>query len=191
MHVIKIKMITYAEIYEILRKEKYNENLQPLPKNFMSEIKSYFSEKKAVSNRESDMFSDEIKKSKKQLENAIEIIKELTRRREEKVLRLAVIAAKIGISKKDIENMLDTEKDLFTIVAEKIENAEKKLHLVIQGIHEETFQNDLVKFNQDIPEVLGQDSKVLGPFKKGDIANLPKDIATIFIDSKQATLIEN
>ena len=37
-------MLTYNDIYEILRKEKYSEPLQPLPKSFISEFSQYINE---------------------------------------------------------------------------------------------------------------------------------------------------
>lgn len=183
-------MITYSEIYDILRKEKFNDVLQLLPKGFMKDIEIYFSEKKALSERESDIFSDEIKKSKKQTDNAIDMIKELVRRREEKVLKLALISAKIGVNKKDIESMLEHEKELFTLVAEKVENADKEIFSMIHGVQKEKLSNYLIKFNDDTPEFLGNNAETFGPFKKGDIANLPKEISSILVDSKQAIAIE-
>jgi len=42
-------MLTFSDIYEAMRKEKYSENLQMLPKNFMIEASEYFEEKKKIS----------------------------------------------------------------------------------------------------------------------------------------------
>lgn len=38
-----------------------------------------------------------------------------------------------------------------------------------------------VRFLKDVPAILGPDMKTYGPFKKGDIAALPKENASIFI----------
>ena len=94
-------MITYNDIYESLRKEKYSENLQPLGKKFISEVADYLQEKKELADKKEDMFSEAIIKTKKQLENAISIFKELMMRRKKKLLNLAFIARETGISKKD------------------------------------------------------------------------------------------
>ena len=62
-------MITYQEIYDILRKEKYNEALQQLPKKFLGEIASYLAEKKDIVNREqknTELFSDTLRMTRKQ-----------------------------------------------------------------------------------------------------------------------------
>ena len=63
-------MITYAELYEFLRKEKYAEQLQPLPKNFFNEVAEYFRDKKKITEKNDDFFNEVISKTKKQLEKS-------------------------------------------------------------------------------------------------------------------------
>src|SRR3989344_5310323 len=103
----------YNDIYEILRKEKYSEALQNLPKDFINEFKSFIQEKKETTLASEDLFSDSVIKSKKQLENAISIFKEITLRRKKKILELAFIATETGIMKRDFENMLQVEREVF------------------------------------------------------------------------------
>src|SRR3989344_9332631 len=126
-------MLTYNDIYEALRKEKYSEQLQPLPKNFVNEVSSYLSEKKQVAEKKEDMFSDAIIKSKKQFENAISIFKEIILRRKKKLLNLAFIAKETGISKRDFENMLDFEKEMFDIIVKSLEESENKVSELMNG----------------------------------------------------------
>ena len=45
-------MITYNDIYEASRKERYSEQLQSLPKNFVEEIAEYLKEKKETASKE-------------------------------------------------------------------------------------------------------------------------------------------
>ena len=59
-------MITYNDLYEILRKEKYSETLQPLQQNFIQEFSEYINDKTA-SQKPNDPFSQDAK-SKKQLD---------------------------------------------------------------------------------------------------------------------------
>ena len=79
-------MITYNDIFEALRKEKYSEKLQPLSKKFVFEVANYIREKQRIVSQESDLFSDEIIKTKKQLENAKAIFDELVLLRKKKLL---------------------------------------------------------------------------------------------------------
>ena len=102
-------MITYNYLYEILRKEKYSEVLQVLPKNILEDISEFLHDKKGESLKEGDMFEDSIIKSKKQLENSIALLKELILRRKKKLLNLVFVATETGIMKKDYENMMSFE----------------------------------------------------------------------------------
>ena len=106
-------MLNYNDLYEILRKEKYGETLQSLPKNFVAEFSDYLNERKGDSSQESDLFLDNIAKSKKQLENSIALFKGLILRRKKKLLNLVFVAAETGIMKKDYESMFDFEKKIF------------------------------------------------------------------------------
>lgn len=184
-------MITYNDIYEVLRKEKYTEQLQPIPKNFISEFASYLKEKRKIAMKEDDsLFSDAITKSKKQFENVIIIFKELLLRRKKKILNLSFIAAETGISKKDFENMLSFEKILFDNIMSAIESADKEVSSIINGKQEDIIKNSLVIFKEETEEFLDINGKRLGPYKKGDIANLPKEIAKILFESKKVSYLE-
>ena len=81
-------MLSYNDLYEILRKEKFNEALQPLPSDFIDQLSSYMNDKKEQSSVDDSMFQDSVIKSKKQYENSIAIFKELILRRKRKILNL-------------------------------------------------------------------------------------------------------
>ncbi len=183
-------MITYNEIYEAARKERYSENLQKLSKNFIEEVAVYIKEKKETAMKD-DSFSDSSVKNKKQLENAITLFKELMRRRREKLLRLVLIAAETGISKQDFENMLVVEKELFEHMMKFIETSDKKIAELLNGKIEEVGQNELISFEEDVGEFLDLSGNKIGPFSKGQVANMPRDIAMIFIGDGKASSMEN
>src|SRR4030043_1147421 len=124
-------MITYNDIYEAARKERYSDQLQQLPKNFVSEVADYLKEKKEISSKQDDVFSDVIIKVKKQLENATTLFKELIIRRRKKILNLVLIATETGISKQDFENMLAIEKELFEELMSCMDASEKKLNELV------------------------------------------------------------
>lgn len=182
-------MITYNDIYEAARKERYSEQLQPLPKNFVQEVSSYLKDKKEIALRESDSFSDVIIKTKKQLENAITLFKELMIRRRKKILSLVLIASETGISKQDFENMLVFEKELFERLAECVDSSDKELDKALNG-EEAKKENEFIMFKENLGEFIGLDSEKIGPFKQGEMANVPKEIAKILIDDGKAEIVE-
>lgn len=183
-------MITYNDLYEYLRKERYSEQLQILPRNFLQEVASYLNEKKAVV-KDEDLFSEAAIKTKKQLENAVGLFRELMIRRRKKILALAFVAAETGISKRDFENMLDFEKELFDKIVKGMEQAEKDMAHFLNGAKKEQQErNKMVLFKQDTEEFMGMNGEMMGPFKKGDIANLPPEIANILISGEKAEVVE-
>jgi hypothetical protein len=185
-------MITYNDIYEAARKERYSEQLQQIPKNFVSEVAKYIKDKKEIAAKDSEDFSDVIIKTKKQLENAITLFKELIIRRRKKILNLVLIATETGISKQDFENMLAIEKELFEGLMSCMDASEKKLNEALNGSGkgELTKNNDLIVFLDDVEEFLGMDGEKMGPYQKGDIANLPKEIVKILSDSGKVEIID-
>lgn len=183
-------MITYNDLYEAVRKEKYSENLQSLPKNFLKDVSEYFEDKKKASEKDEDMFSDVAIKNKKKLENAIANFRELLRMRKKKILNLAFVASEVGISKKDFENLLGFEKDLFEEVVKSLERAEKNRNSDMEGKKEEE-KFKLVRFLVDVPEFLNFEGDEVGPFEKGEIANLEKDIINILMQDDKVEVLES
>jgi len=184
-------MITYNDLYEALRKERYSEQLQNLPRDFISQVGEYLSDKKKMSEKEDDMFSDAIIKTKKQLENAISIFKELLLRRKKKLLNLAFIATETGISKRDYENMLDFEKKLFDKIMGAMDDSEKDLNQIMSSNgEEEVRKNKLVIFKDEMSEFMGPTGDKIGPFSKGETANLPSEVVAILKDSDKVDLVD-
>jgi len=186
-------MITYNELYDALRKERYSEQLQPIPKNFIKDVAAYLKDKKEIADKKDDDFSDTILKTKKQFENSIAIFKELILRRKKKILELAFVAAETGISKRDFENMLLVEKEAFEGIMKSLEKADKKITELLKGMDEEQevkHKNKMIVFIDDTEEFLDLDGNRLGPFKKGDVANIAEEIANILIVDKKAEAID-
>jgi DNA replication factor GINS len=185
------KMITYNDIYEAARKERYSEQLQPIPKNFIKEISDYLREKKEAAMKGNGDFSDGAVKMKKQLENAVTLFRELVIRRRKKILGLVLIASETGISKQDFENMLQIEKELFEEIMKFVEGSDKKLNELINGgIEEKSVENSLILFIDNVESFVGMNSEKMGPYDKGQIANIPKEIAKILVQSNKAEFIE-
>ena len=184
-------MITYNDLYEAARKERYSQQLQKLPSNFIKLVADYLKEKKEITTKEEDIFSDVIIKTKKQLENAKTLFKELILRRRRKILNLVLIAAEVGISKQDFANMFSFEKDLFEEIIKNIEISDKKINEILNGNLKESEQkNTLVLFLENIEEFLDFQGNKIGPFEKGQIVNLEKEIVKILEEDGKAQIIE-
>lgn len=185
-------MITYNDLYDALRKERYSEQLQPLMKDFIREVASYIKDREEIADKERGLFSEDAQKNKKQLENAVALFKELMLRRKKKLLELAFVSAETGISKRDFENMLHNEKDTFEKIMKALNEGDKQIAKIISGADEtpEGQKNKLIIFKQDSQEFLDLSGNKIGPFKKGDIVNLSQEIANILIVDNKADPVE-
>jgi len=68
-------MLTYHDLYEIVRKEKYSELLQKLPDSFLLDIGEYLKDRREQSMQEEGLFAESGAKNKKQLENSISLFR--------------------------------------------------------------------------------------------------------------------
>jgi DNA replication initiation complex subunit (GINS family) len=186
-------MLGYNELYEILRKEKYSEALQQLPKKFIENYKEYLNEKGETTQPTAQLFSDSIAKSRKELENAISIFRELMLKRKRKILNLVFIATETGIMKRDYENMLPLEKDTFDRMVQTFAEGDKRLNKLLTAKKDEIVQKNkkiLVIFKHDIEQFLDHEGNTIGPFKSGELANLDAGIGEILTSNGKATLID-
>ena len=183
-------MIGYDELYELLRKEKYGDALQQLPKNFVLDFSDYLNEIKSVKDSDSDMFNSGELKVKKQLENVISIFRELMLRRKKKILNLVFVATETGIMKKDFENMLEHEREVFERMIKSFEEGDKKLGKMLNGRKEQEEKFRLVLFNQEVEQFVNHKGEAIGPYAAGELVNLEADIGKILVDSGKAAFVD-
>ncbi|MEK6894571.1 MAG: hypothetical protein AABX10_03850 [Nanoarchaeota archaeon] len=181
-------MMKYEDLYEILRREKTNEGLQKLPNDFMRDFSEFIhNNKKAITNS-GDFFADEIIRDKKQYENSMVIFKELMLRRKRKLLNLVFVANETIIMKKDFENMLSFEKDLFDILIRSVEQTDKLISMLLLNGHVE---KDIINLliTEDVESFVSMNGDFVGPFVKGQNTSLDKKIADILIGNSKAVKV--
>lgn len=183
-------MIGYDEIYEILRKEKYSEILQELPKNFVEDFVHYVNETKENSSGK-EMFEWGAGVNK-EIENAFTMFKELMLRRKKKILNLVFVAAETGIMKRDYEYMLGFEREIFDKLVKVVEEGDKELSRMLHGKKEEKegSKNKLIMFNQDVEEFVDMDGNVIGPFGAGELVNINSSVAEILVEGGKAGFVD-
>lgn len=147
-----------------------------------------------MASKEDDDFSDVIVKTKKQLENATTLFRELIRRRKKKILDLVSIAAETGISKQDFENMFIFEKILFEDLMKCVDASDKQLDEelnekkdTLKGTSEN--KESLIMFKENVSEFVGLEGKKMGPFEKGQVAKLFKEISKILVEDGKADFV--
>jgi DNA replication initiation complex subunit (GINS family) len=178
-------MITFNDIYEALRKEKYSDKLQLLPPKFLQDVSVYFREKQEFLAKEDDMFSEMVIKNKKKFENALSSFKDLLRVRKRKILNLSFVTSEVGVSKKDFENLLGFEKELYETIVKAMQRSEEDRVMEMKGEANAEFLHKLVRFLEDVPEFLDSEGEAVGPFQKGEVANLDVEIVDILEKDKR------
>lgn len=190
-------IITYETLFEILQKEKLRMELQKLDINFHENFIKYLEEKTSILNSQkskNSIFSQEIQKTERQLENIKRIMKELYERRERKVIEAALFYSRNPKKNLDLEQaMLSEEKDLFNRLTNNLKDSrEKVLTRLLEGKkkEDEKTKNVLIKFISPVPKFVGADNFVYGPFEKEDISVLPEQISNLLVNKKRAEKLD-
>ena len=133
------------------------------------------------------------------------MIKDLYDTRERKITNLALVKAKIENSVVDTSAMTKEEIEFFNALVElftnnrkniikRIFNLQKPISIAIKTKDHEYEKDDeeyiTVRILSSLPSFVGNDMNVYGPFKKEDIATLPKDIALALINKNRAERID-
>lgn len=195
-------IITYETIYEILRKEKYNPEIQKLSKTFFQDIINYLKEKESLlkSQQKKGTFPRETEKNKKQIENIKKILKELYERRENKIIQLALLSSRSD-KKDDLSNLLSEEKQLFNefkniFIQYKSNILDKVLTQKLPELKpkdikiEKPNSTKLVRFTHTVPKFIGDDLYTYGPFESENLASLPAKVADVLVKRKRAEEIK-
>lgn len=153
-------MITFEIIRKIQRDEQLTPKLTKLPENFYQNVKIYLDQKRKITDRKIVL----------EVKNIERLVEDIFNRRERKIINSAIIAARTNIPP---ENLTNEEKDFFEKIVSLIKSRRGDILENLFKTKEETV--GLVVFKESVPEFVGSDEKVYGPFQKGDIAKLPEE----------------
>lgn len=199
----KEAVITYETLYEVLRLEKYRGELQKLDESFFEKLTKYLEEKKSIllssETKDSVFASQAIEKTRKQIENIQKMIKELYEKRESKIVQMALFASRMDSKVTEVSALLKDEREMYDNIVEQLNcfragilynlmNAKKPKIVKPKSIKIEEMPQDgnkLVRFVQAVPQFMGEDMKVYGPFEAEDIANLPAAISEVLIKNNK------
>lgn len=178
----------YNELYELWRKEKeYEKKIQWIPRDFYAKIASYI-KKTREENRMLDKKTTKAKLMDIEFRNVKNMASELFELRCRKLW----------------ENVFSRETVTLNVLTEEEKKLYGKFLLLIEAYC--AFSNDILRgrlsviakvvkppmvvlrFVQEIPELVGSDLKTYGPFVPEDIATLPPENARVLI--KQGIAVE-
>ncbi len=199
-------IITYETLYELLRQEKFKTELQKLDHDFYKNVVNYLNEKESIiksqSVKDNIFASTEVEKTKTQLKNVKNILKEIYDKRESKILKSAQFNSRTQ-TLPDTSAMLPEEEALYHQLTNTLSGSRKNILFNILQKNLPTFeqQKPLKRENktdsiqirtlQPIEEFVGPDLEVYGPFEANQELDLPPEIANNLIQNKQAEKNEN
>lgn len=179
--------ITFETLREIQRNERRNGQLYELDNRFYKRVEEYLGRKGTT---------DE------ELRNARYTLRDIIDRREKKILNQALCAARTNTIM-DKKSMTKDEEDMFEELVDilrkyrvdgddskKTKKEEKKENEEPEPEKEETTRYIKVEVLEDLPEIVGSDMENYGPFKKGEVVELPKENADIYVENKKAAVVD-
>jgi len=167
-------LLSYDAILKIVNQEKSEKNLVKLPENFFSDVNKYVENKSKMVDKENSW----------ELESARRLVQDVLDIRERKILIHALYNVRSGMVS---DNLTPEEKMFFDKVVEEIKSFREGLKRTVEG---EPEKKDLIVIENDLAEFVGIDMKTYGPFRKGDVVNLPEENVKLLLDKKLAKKIE-
>lgn len=160
----------YELLLELWRLEKASPGLIKLPDGLEERLREYFSKMRGYL-KVSDKRSLTAGIREAELEAAAKLAESLFKLRLEKIMRAA--------SRGEVpENLHGFEKGVYAslqrIIQEQRERVRNIITAAYRGWRPIESEYELVCFLQDFPQIVGEDLRSYGPFKRGDIAALPR-----------------
>ncbi len=177
------KQFDISELHHIVLLETENDSIQEIDPNFYRQLSDFIGNLKK---QEFDGVESKIK------ERLIQMAAELTS------LLINVRLDKISkLDKIEFENLLDEEKFILDSEEEQRERTEMILSATINGkskFLESLSQSHktktvVIRFLQEVDEIVGADLEKYGPFKTEDIATIPYENAQALISKNIATKV--
>ena len=184
--------ISWEEIRELQRNERNLETLQKIDENTFERLKEYLEEREKII-KEGEKEGSEIgremaKKAEIELKKANKQIEDFIASRERKIMRNAIMTVISNVE--DTTNMTKEGEELYKGIIKLLKNFKQKIfkRKEEEKIEKENKDLSMVRFLSDVPKFLFE-GREYGPFKKEDIANLPKKVGEILINAKKAVIV--
>jgi DNA replication initiation complex subunit (GINS family) len=173
----------YNELYKAWKSEKSYSSTQPLPSDFYKRAASYL---KTLENESasSDVHTIQGRLAIREKEVSEKLLTELRSTRLRKILETAKMGDALTL-----ENFTDEERALARNLNQSLTSF-KEDRIATEETAEVPTQLAVVRFLQDIPEIVGVDLKIYGPYKKEDVGSLPSQNAQALVRQGAAKMIE-
>jgi len=168
-------MLSYEALRKMVNEEKTNQKMIELPDGFFEEVTTYLENKRRMSETKEDSW---------EYDSAKRLLQDLLDKRESKIVNLALFHIRSGA---DPGKLGKEEREFFDYIVSGIRSFRKNMKESVEGEMEPMLT---IGFLADAPEFVGMDERNYGPFRKGDVVNIPKDNANLFVTKGLARPIQ-
>jgi DNA replication factor GINS len=175
----------YNDLYRAWKTEVTSQEAQPLPKDFYQKVDAYLRGLE-VESSSTDEHSAKGRISLKEKEVVSRLLHELKETRLRKLLSSARDGQTINdaqLTEEEIKLLAGINQSLQVFGGPKVEKKETPPP-------EAAVELSVVRFLQDIPEIVGTDLRMYGPYKKEDVGSLPDQNAKALVKQGAAKEIE-
>jgi len=177
----------YDELFEAWRREWENPGLQSLPKDFYTRLADYM-RRIREERRMMDEESLRGKLLKMEEENVRKMIDDLVHARREKIICLiergeAIPSSALTEEEESLCSSLLSNREAFETILKDVMQGRKPQ---VKSIRAKGFL--VIRILRELPQIVGADMKIYGPFKPEDIATLPEENARALI--RQGAAVE-
>ena len=175
----------YNDLYKAWKAEKTSRETQPLSNDFYQTTEVYLNGLEEE-NASIDEHTAKGRLTLREKEVASRLLRELKETRLRKLLALARNGEAINDA-----NLTDEERKLVKEFGKSLRAFNESLRVETKAsASEETAELSVVRFLQDIPEIVGTDLRIYGPYKKEDVGSLPNQNAKALVKQGVAREIE-
>ena len=172
--------IDFDELRRIHRLEKNTSKLVDVDEDFIDSLEAFVTEEKK---RYLDSLKDFSASNAREFTNLKRIVEEIFLMREKKLLNKALISTHTNDVK--LENMATQEKKFFKNLMSVLEEYSSCCNNFFGGKEKKNLLVS-VEILKDVPTFVGTDMKEYGPFKEGQVVELPSKVSKLFITRKIA-----
>lgn len=175
----------YLDLYRAWKNEKTSPVPQPLPQDFFRRTENYLRGLEGDQSSDSRTLQGQL--NQREREVAIRLFQELKESRIRKLVTAARDRSEINIAvlAEDEKSLMKSLNDSLTAT-----HASKTNKLDSAPVETDRITMSIVRFLQDIPEIVGTDLKIYGPYKKEDVGSIPSENAEALMKQGAARMIE-
>jgi DNA replication initiation complex subunit (GINS family) len=165
----------FNELFKVWKKEEDNVELQSLSQDFYVTINRYLNDLREKIEKEQDAVKIEL--IKEEYNYAVKILSKLVNVRLKKIMKNVIEGKKVPL-----ELLAEEEREAFSLLNKVVDLIVEFKEKLFKGkIEEEKKKAVVVRLLQELPEIVGEDLKVYGPFENEDVAVLPEENAEALV----------